>query len=389
MRSPENAQSEPEMRVPLMRPMIDEEMVEAAVQALQNERLVLGESVFKFEEEFARYVGVKYAVSTNSGTDALHIALLALGVGPGDEVITTPASFVASANCALHAGAKPVFADIDIRTYTLDPSEAEKAVTERTRAILPVHLYGHPADMGAIMDLAEEKGLLVVEDACQAHGAVYRGRKVGSIGHVGCFSFYPSKNMTVAGDGGMITTDDEDVAERAASLRNCGRSDWYVFERVGFTARLNTVNAAIGLVQLRRLDGWNEARRRIAGLYRRLLSGVEVVLPPAGDEQVRPVYHLFVIRTKHRDALADWLRSRGVECAVHYRLPIHLQPVYRRLFGFRGGEFPRAEELSRTCLSLPMWPGLTDDQVRYVCEAIEEFFDRKLWERWRPGSFGP
>ena len=187
----------------------------------------------------------------------------------------------------------------------------------------------------------------------------------------------------------MITTDDEDVAERAASLRNCGRSDWYIFERVGFTARLNTVNAAIGLVQLRRLDGWNEARRRIAGLYRRLLSGVEVVLPPAGDERVRPVYHLFVIRTEHRDALADWLRSRGVECAVHYRLPIHLQPVYRRLFGFRGGEFPRAEELSRTCLSLPMWPGLTDDQVRYVCEAIEEFFDRKLWERWRPGSFGP
>ena len=383
MRSPSGARPKPEMKIPLMRPVIDDEMVEAAIQALQNERLVLGESVFKFEEEFARYIGVKHAISTNSGTDALHIALLALGIGPGDEVITTPASFVASANCALHAGARPVFADIDMRTYTLDPSEAEKAVTGRTKAVLPVHLYGHPADMGAIMDLAEEKGLFVIEDACQAHGAIYKGRKAGSIGHVGCFSFYPSKNMTVAGDGGMITTDDEEVAERAASLRNCGRSDWYVFERVGFTARLNTVNAAIGLVQLRRLDEWNEARRRIAELYRRLLSGLEaIVLPPRGDRGVKPVYHLFVIRTEHRDALASWLRSQGIECAIHYRLPIHLQPVYKRLFGFRGGEFPRAEELSRTCLSLPMWPGLTDDQVRYVCETIEEFFDKELWRRW-------
>ncbi|RLI37103.1 hypothetical protein DRO60_04920, partial [Candidatus Bathyarchaeota archaeon] len=297
-------QGKPEVRVPLMRPIIDEEMVEAALQALQNERLVLGESVFKFEEAFARYVGVKYAISTNSGTNALQIALLALGVKPGDHVLTTPASFVASANCALHVGAEPVFADIDMRTYTLDPAEARRALTERTKVILPVHLYGHPADMDALMDLAEEKGLLVVEDACQAHGAVYKGRKVGSIGHVGCFSFYPSKNMTVAGDGGMITTDDEEVAEAAASLRNCGRSDWYTFERVGFTARLNTVNAAIGLVQLRRLDKWNEARRRIAELYYKLLSGIEgLVLPPRGDGGVRPVYHLFVIRTEHRDAL--------------------------------------------------------------------------------------
>ncbi len=378
-------QGKPEVRVPLMRPIIDEEMVEAALQALQNERLVLGESVFKFEEAFARYVGVKYAISTSSGTNALQIALLALGVKPGDHVLTTPASFVASANCALHVGAEPVFADIDMRTYTLDPAEARRALTERTRVILPVHLYGHPADMDALMDLAEEKGLLVVEDACQAHGAIYRGRKVGSIGHVGCFSFYPSKNMTVAGDGGMITTDDEEVAEAAASLRNCGRSDWYTFERVGFTARLNTVNAAIGLVQLRRLDKWNEARRRIAELYYKLLSGIEgLVLPPRGDGGVRPVYHLFVIRTEHRDALREWLLSNGVECAIHYPLPIHLQPIYRRLFGFRGGEFPRAEELCRTCLSIPMWPGLTDDQVRYVCELIEEFFDKELWRRGVP-----
>ena len=374
--------SQHEVRVPLLRPILDEEMVEAAVQALQNERFVLGESVLKFEEEFARYIGVKYAISTNSGTDALHIALLALGVGSKDEVLTTPFSFIASANCILHAGAKPIFADIDLRTYTLDPGEVKKAITLRTRAMLPVHLYGHPADMDALMDIADEKGLFVVEDACQAHGAEFNGRKVGSIGHVGCFSFYPSKNMTVCGDGGMITTNDPDVAERAASLRNCGRVDRYLHDKIGFTARLNTVNAAIGLVQLKRLDAWNEARRRIARIYYKRLSGIDgLILPPGEDGRVKPVYHLFTIRTPYRDALKEWLLSQGIECRVYYPIPIHLQPIYRRLYGFSGGEFPRAEEAARTCLSIPMWPGLTDDQVRYVCDKIEEFFNKELWRK--------
>lgn len=374
--------SQHEVRVPLLRPILDDEMVEAAVQALQNERFVLGESVFKFEEEFARYIGVKYAISTNSGTDALHIALLALGVGSKDEVLTTPFSFIASANCILHAGAKPIFADIDLRTYTLDLGEVKKAITPRTRAMLPVHLYGHPADMDALMDIADERGLFVVEDACQAHGAEFNGRKVGSIGHVGCFSFYPSKNMTVCGDGGMITTNDPDVAERAASLRNCGRVDRYLHDKVGFTARLNTVNAAIGLVQLKRLDAWNEARRRIARIYYKRLSGIDgLILPPEGDGRVKPVYHLFTIRTPYRDALKEWLLSQGIECRVYYPIPIHLQPIYKHLYGFSGGEFPRAEEAARTCLSIPMWPGLTDDQVRYVCDKIEEFFNKEFWRK--------
>lgn len=352
-------------------------MIEAAIQALQNESPVLGESVFKFEEEFARYIGVKRAISTNSGTDALHISLIALGVGPGDEVVTTPVSFIASANCIIHAGAKPVFADIDMKTYTVDPSCVERAMTGRAKAVLPVHIFGHPADMDTICKLADERGLYVVEDACQAHGAIYKGRRVGSIGHVGCFSFYQSKNMTVLGDGGMVTTDDEDLADKIASLRNCGRKEWYIHDKIGFTARLNTVNAAIGLVQLRHLDEWNEARRRVARLYYKLLSDIEeLILPPRPSGGVVPVYHQFVVRARRRDELRERLAERGVQTAIHYPLPIHLQPIYMELYGYKGGEYPAAEEFCRTCLSLPMYPELELDDVRYVCETVREFFGR-------------
>ncbi len=360
--------------VPLAKPVFDGEMEAAAVNALRNERHVLGEDVYKFEEEFARYVGTRYAVSTSSGTSALQIGLLAVGLGNGQEVVTSAFSFVASANAVLHAGGVPKFADIDRETFFLDPRKMAQAVTKLSKAVLPVHLYGYPCDMKEIVDLADDKGLRVVEDAAQAHGAVYHGQKCGAIGDVGCFSFYPSKNMTVCGDGGMIVTDDEDVAKLAAKLRDCGRKTRYEHDVVGYTSRLNTVNAAIGRVQLKRLDNWNIQRIVNASMYDTLLSDIaEVETPPAGDAEVKPVYHLYVIKTKKRDELSTWLQKNGVQCAVHYPLPIPMQPIYRQLFGFKSGDYPESEEVSKECLSLPMHPFLSEDDIQYVCEMVRKF----------------
>jgi perosamine synthetase len=353
-------------------------MEKAAVDALWNEHFVSGESVVKFEEEFARYCGVDCAVSTSSGTAALSIALTALGVKNGASVITTPASFVATANAVLHSGGTPRFADIDMQTYDIDPEGVKAAVEAGTRAVIPVHLYGFPADINSLKRAGEKKGLAVVEDACQAHGATYKGRRAGSFGDVACFSFYPSKNMTVAGDGGMLVTNDEEIAHKAAKLRDCGRQKKYVHDLVGYTARLNTVNAAIGRVQLKHLDEWNVKRRRNAETYDRLLSDLEeLYLPPAGDKHTRPVYHLYVVRTSMRDGLEEWLQSRGIECGVHYPLPIHLQPVYVEMFGFKTGTYPNAEELCRTCLSIPMYPDLSEKEIGFVCEQIHEFFENR------------
>jgi perosamine synthetase len=363
------------VKIPLAKPVFDEEMKNAALDALQNEKFVMGESVFKFEEEFAKYCGARFAVSTSSGTSALHLSLLALGVKRGDHVITTPASFVATANVALYVGAVPVFADIDMRTYNINPELVKANVTNGTRALIPVHLYGFPVDMNPILELSQDHGFAVVEDACQAHGAEYYGKKAGAIGDVGCFSFYSSKNMTVCGDGGMVVTNDEGVAKTVAKLRDCGRASHYEHDIVGFTSRLNTVNAAIGRVQLRRLDEWNERRRAVARLYGGLLSDLdEVVLPPDGGCGINPVYHLYMIRTSFRDELRAWLEQNGVQCGVHYPIPIHLQPIYRKLFGYKEGDFPKSELLCKTALSLPMFPELGKGEVEYICGKIHEFF---------------
>jgi perosamine synthetase len=366
------------MKIPLAKPIFDEEMQVAATEALQNERFVLGESVFKFEEEFARYCGAKHAVSTSSGTSALQISLLALGVNQGDYVITSPFSFIATANAVLHANAVPIFADVLIENYNIDPALIKKKVTDRVKAVIPVHLYGFPANMNSILEISQKYDLAVVEDASQAHGAEYFGNKVGAIGDVGCFSFYPSKNMTVCGDGGMIVTNNEDVAKAAAKLRDCGRVSHYEHDVVGFTSRLNTVNAAIGRVQLRKLDLWNAKRRGFAELYRRLLSDLEdVVLPQNGGRSIKPVYHLYVIRNSLRDDLKSWLEGCGIQCGVHYSIPIHLQPIYRRLFGYKTGDFPHSELLSRTVISLPIFPELKKRGVEYICEMIRQFFEKR------------
>jgi perosamine synthetase len=370
------------LRIPLAKPVFDMEMEKAAVEALHSEKFVLGESVQKFEEEFAKYCGVDYAVSTNSGTDALQIAFIAAGLGEGERMVTSPASFVASSNAIIHAGGTPVFSDIDLKTYTLDPILLHQALDSNTKAVIPVHLYGYPADMYSINELAKKSGLIVVEDACQAHGALFDGRKAGSLGDIGCFSFYPSKNVTVGGDGGMITTDNKKIATKAAKLRNCGRKSQHVHDMIGYTARLNTVNAAIGRIQLRHLDVWNEKRRQVAEAYCRLLSDVEeLVLPPLGEGSgARPVFHCFVIRTRRRDGLKAWLESNGIACGVHYVLPIHLQPVYKKVFGYKKGMYPKSEELCRTCLSLPMYPDLSSSELSFIGDRIHDFFELKEGE---------
>jgi dTDP-4-amino-4,6-dideoxygalactose transaminase len=308
----------------------------------------------------------------------LSLALLALGIKPGSEVVTSPASFIATANSAIHAGALPRFADIEMRTYGIDPKTVAASCSGSTKAIIPVHLYGQPVDFDGVRTVAQERDLRVVEDACQAHGAVYRGKKVGSLGDAGCFSFYPTKNMTVLGDGGMVVTNDENLAGAVAKLRDCGRKSRYLHDVIGFTYRLNTVNAAAGRAQLMRLDEWNQTRRRNARLYHKFLQGLDdVVLPRVTEEDETPVFHQFVIRTSRRDELSDWLAKRGIETGIHYPLPIHLQPIYRDLYGYTGGEYPNSELLCRTCLSLPVNPTLTPDDIEYVAREIRIFLGKE------------
>ena len=363
------------MKIQLLSPVFDDEMKKAAIDALCSERFVLGESVYSFEEQFANYCGTDYAISTSSGTSALHLALRSLGIKNNDLVVTSPASFIATANSVIHAGATPIFTDIELKTYTLDSKNLFAKIRKGTRAIIPVHLYGYPSNMDSIIEGASQHGLFVVEDACQAHGARYKGRRVGGFGDIGCFSFYPSKNLTVAGDGGMVVTNDKKISEKVAKLRDCGRVSKYVHDVVGYTSRLNSVNAAVGKVQLKNLDKWNEKRRKNAALYERLLSDLdEIVLPSNGGSEVEPVHHLYVIRLNDRDKLKEWLWEKGVECGIHYMLPIHLQPIYKDLYGFSGGEYPKSEELCKTCLSIPMHPNLSIEEITFVSEKIHEFF---------------
>jgi len=365
-----------------MKPFVNDEVKDAVIYVLENERFVLGESVFKFEEELAKYFGAEYAITTSSGTHALEFALKAIGLKGGHKVITTPFSFIATANSIFHAGGEPVFADIRDDTFNIDPDEVKGRIGSNVKAILPVHLYGYPADMDEIIELAEKNGLKVIEDACQAHGATYHGRKVGTLGDVGCFSFYPSKNMTVCGDGGAIITNNENIAKDVIKLRDCGRISKYEHDTIGYTARLNTINAAIGRVQLKYLDQWNETRRKIAKTYNGLLSDIqEITLPPSETSTIKPVYHLYVIRTRYRNQLKKWLEENGIECGVHYPIPIHLQPIYRKIYGYSGREYPKSEKASEECLSIPMHPFLKDEEIKYISEKIHEFFNKDRVKR--------
>ncbi|HOB39377.1 MAG TPA: DegT/DnrJ/EryC1/StrS family aminotransferase [Methanomassiliicoccaceae archaeon] len=360
-------------RIPISRPIATKEMIEAAANALANERLVMGESVFKFEEEFARYIGTEHAVSVSSGTDALILAMIALDVR-GHDVLTTPFSFVATATSIVHAGGTPLFSDVSNEDYNIDPLAIKTNIDANMYGIMPVDIFGYPAKMDEIAEAAGPN-VKIIEDACQAHGASYKGEKCGAFGDVGCFSFYPTKNMTVGGDGGMITTNDERLANELRKLRDCGRVSRYEHDVFGFTSRLNTANAAFGRVQLRHLDEWNERRRSIARRYAGNLKDVDsIVLPPMGMKDIEPVFHLFAIRCDDRDALARHLGENGIDTAVHYPIPIHMQAAYRNAYEYKGGEFPISEQLSKQMLSLPMFPEMTNEQVDRVCQAINEHY---------------
>ena len=352
---------------------IKNEIDEAIARVLEKGCFILGEEVEAFEEEFARYCGCSYGVGVGSGTEALHLALLACGIGPGDEVITVPYTATATVAAIYLAGATPIFVDIDPTSYTIDPSQIEAAITPRTKAILPVHLYGQAADMESILAIARRYNLKVIEDAAQAHGAKYKGRPVGSLGDIACFSFYPTKNLGAYGDGGMAVTNDRALAEKIALLRQYGWKERYVSSIQGLNSRLDELQAAILRVKLRKLESWNEARRARARLYNELLADTAVTTPLEMNYG-RHVYHLYVIRCKRRDELRSFLASRGIGTAVHYPVPIHLQPAYQSL-GLRKGSFPMAERCAGEVLSLPLYPELEESKIRHVAELIKDFYE--------------
>ncbi|HEX9816120.1 MAG TPA: DegT/DnrJ/EryC1/StrS family aminotransferase [Candidatus Thermoplasmatota archaeon] len=366
--------------IPLAMPLMTATMVQKAAAALRNERFLRGESVEKFEAAFTKLSGTKHAVALNNGTNALLFALQALGVKSGDRVLTTSASYIATANSIVMAGAEPVFGDIEPTTANLDPAEVEKILRYGSiKAIIPVHLYGRPAAFKEFRQLADQYGAALVEDACQAHGAKLNGKPAGSWGDAAAFSFYPSKNMHVGGDGGMLTTDRDDVADYVRSVRDGGRAlgKTYLHTLLGTTARLNTVNAAIGLEQLKQLRAWTKKRVALAKRYQRELQGVDglTVAPPvAGGAEA--VFHLLTVRTARRDELAAFLKERAIETGVHYPVPIHKQPIYASRVP-RGLSLPHTERWAEETLSLPLFPTLTTSDQDRVIEAVRDFFGQR------------
>lgn len=345
--------------------------VRAAIdRVLESCEFTLGSEVAAFETEFAAYCGTRHAVGVNSGTSALHLALLSLGVGPGDEVITVPFTFIATASAILYTGARPVFVDIDPETFTMDPARIAAAITPRTKAIVPVHLYGQPADMNPIAALARRHGLAVIEDACQAHGAAYEGRSAGGIGDLGCFSFYPGKNLGAYGEGGMVVTNDAGHARTLRMLRDWGAEQKYQHVMKGYNYRLEGLQGAVLRVKLRRLDAWTDASRAAAARYDRLLAGSGVATPTAAP-YARHVYHLYVVRSPRRAAWQEALRARGIQTGIHYPVPLHLVPAFAEL-GYAAGAFPHAERAAAEVLSLPLYPELTTAQAEAVSGALRE-----------------
>jgi dTDP-4-amino-4,6-dideoxygalactose transaminase len=347
---------------------IKPEIDDAVLKLLESTQYVLGSEVAAFEREFAAYCGTTDAIAVNSGTSALHLALLAAGVGPGDEVVTVPFTFVATVAAICYTGARPVFVDVDPMTLTMDPAQVDGAVTPRTKVILPVHLYGQPADMAPLNTVAAKHGLVVIEDAAQAHGAEYRGRRVGSIGQLGCFSFYPGKNLGACGEGGMVTTNNDAHAKTIRMLRDWGQEQRYHHLLKGFNYRMEGIQGAILRVKLRHLDAWTEARRRNARMYNERLSGSDLSGVPARSD-VRHVYHLYVVRRDRRNDLQRTLEECGVQTGLHYPIPVHLQPAYADL-GYRSGQFPISERAASEVLSLPMFPELTEHQIEDVAAAV-------------------
>lgn len=358
---------------------LKKEIDQAALGVLDSGSYILGENVTKLEEEIAAYCGVKYAVGVASGTDALQLSLMALGIKAGDEVITTPFTFIATAEAICKVGARPVFADIDINTYNIDPKEIEKKITKNTKAIIPVHLYGQPCRMDEIMKIAEVNKLKVVEDCCQAIGAEYKGKKVGSFGDTGCFSFFPSKNLSAFGDGGMVVTNNGDIYEILKVIRVHGSKNKYFHIRPGLNSRLDEFHAAILRVKLPRLDKWNNARRKNAKIYNEYFKRAKLadnVICPKEDKDIKHIYNIYAIRAKNRDTLKDYLAQAGIQTGVHYPLGLHFQEVYKRL-AYQMGDFPVTEAVSSGILSLPMHPHLEKAEIELIVKTISAFYAEK------------
>ncbi len=354
-----------------------EEIYSAINNVIESSSFILGEQVESFEAEFAYFCGKKYGVGVSSGTDAIFLALKALGVGAADEVITAANTYIATFNAISMTSAKPVPVDVEPYHYNIDCDAIESAINERTKAIVPVHLYGQMAEMDRVVEIAEKKGIPIVEDASQAHGAFYRGKRSGSFGLAACFSFYPSKNLGCYGDGGIVVTDDEEIASKIRRLRNYGQETKNHHLEIGYNKRLDEIQAAVLRVKLRNLDAQNRMRINAAKYYAERLKNIEdVVIPTAREEDFAHVYHLYVIRCKKRDALRDYLSQKQIETAIHYPMPPHLQPAYAFL-GYEGGDFPVSESLCGQILSLPMFPGITREEIDWVCDCIAEFYSRE------------
>jgi dTDP-4-amino-4,6-dideoxygalactose transaminase len=352
-------------------------LVQAAVhEVLDSMKLFLGENVFQLERDFAKFCGAKHAIGVGSGTDALYLALRALNIGTGDEVITVPNSFFATAAAIVMTGATPVFVDVDPQTFTMDPEKLEPAITVKTKAIMPVHLYGQPADMRAIKAVADLHNLAVIEDACQSHGAEYRGQRTGTMGDAAAFSFYYSKNLGAYGEGGAVVTNDRNMASQVQLLRNHGSSMRYYHSVVGMNSRLDEIQAAILRIKLRHLENANIGRRALAHEYNKRLSQIPGIITPTERAEATHVYHLYVLRVPHRDEMLEWLSRHGVGAAVHYPVPIHLQEATKYL-GYKDGDFPVTEQLAGEIISLPIYPELGIDEVNYVCQTINDFLRTK------------
>ena len=355
---------------------IKSEMDSAVLGVLESGRFVLGEQVDAFEREFASFSNARYAIGLNSGTSALHLALMAADIGPNAEVITMPFTFVASVASIIYVGARPVFVDVDPRSYTMAVDQIENAITPRTKAIMPVHFYGQSVDMDPLMEIARRNNLLVIEDAAQAHGAEYKGQRVGSIGDMGCFSFYPSKNLGAYGEGGMVVTSNSDFAETIRMLRDWGQDEKYHHSLKGYNYRLEELQAAILRVKLRHLDDWTQARRSHAACYNRLLAD-SAIETPQEMPYTKHVYHIYAIRASQREELQQALHKEGIQTGIHYPIPVHMQPGYADL-GHEVGQFPASEDAAEQALSLPMYPELTIVQLGRVASAINEYNTAKL-----------
>ena len=355
------------MDVGLSKMYVDDRIRQAVIEVIDAGHYIKGHRLEEFEHEFARFCNTEHAIGVSSGTSAILLTLMALGIGAGDEVIVPAHTFIATATPAMFLGARPVFADIDPEDYTISVADAKSKISARTKAIIPVHLYGHPCDMDPILELAREHGLHVIEDACQAHGAEYKGRRVGSLADVACFSFYPSKNMTVLGDGGMVTTSNATLANKIRMLADHGRTEKYVHQLLGLNFRMSEISAAIGTEQLGHVAEWNQRRREIAARYSSLLQGSEVATP-VEKKWARHVYHMYVIRVKQRDKLASYLKAAGIQTGIHYPVPLHHQPCVKSEV-----QLPVTEQYADEVLSLPMHPQLTDTEIDYVAASIKKF----------------